>query len=114
MVRIAARVPAFPRDAETSTARSTPCALRSAQPASLKAQGSPASRSTSTICGTDPVGLGPDVNAEMTATQESQARHTLGDAAAIAEHAVWLGDDGQDRAAVEEWRRLFGSRMPRP
>jgi hypothetical protein len=62
----------------------------------------------------DPAGLGPDVNAEMSAVQQATARQALEDAAAIAQHAVWLEDDGQDRAAVEEWRRLFGSRMPRP
>ena len=28
--------------------------------------------------------------------------------------AVWLEDDGQEREAVEEWRKLFNWRMPRP
>ena len=35
-------------------------------------------------------------------------------AAAKAETAIRLEDDNQERAAVEEWRRLFSWRMPRP
>lgn len=62
----------------------------------------------------DPAGLGPDVNAEMTASERKDARLALEEAAAIAAHAVWLEDDGQERAAVEEWRKLFDWRMPRP
>ncbi len=61
----------------------------------------------------DPAGLGPDVN-----TLSASARHTARDAfleaQQIAERAVWLEDDGQERSAVEEWRKLFGWRMPRP
>ena len=62
----------------------------------------------------DPAGLGPDVNSEMDSTERKSAGVALADAAEIAQRAVWLEDDGQDRAAVEEWRRLFGWRMPRP
>lgn len=62
----------------------------------------------------DPAGLGPDVNAEMTTAQQIHVQRALEAAAGTAQRAVWLEDDGQDRAAVEEWRRLFGSRMPRP
>lgn len=62
----------------------------------------------------DPAGIGPDVNIEMSASEASSAASALADAAEIASHAVWLEDDGQERAAVEEWRKLFGSRMPRP
>lgn len=61
----------------------------------------------------DPAGLGPDVNT-MTSTERASARTALADAQLIAERAVWLEDDGQERTAVEEWRRLFGWRMPRP
>lgn len=62
----------------------------------------------------DPAGLGPDVNAEMGDGERRAAGTALADAAEIAERAVWLEDDGQERAAVEQWRKLFGSRMPRP
>jgi hypothetical protein len=50
----------------------------------------------------------------MTANERKGARLALEEAAAIAAHAVWLEDDGQERAAVEEWRKLFDWRMPRP
>jgi hypothetical protein len=61
----------------------------------------------------DPAKLGPNVNT-MTAAQRSAARSKLADVLAIAEEAIRLEDAGQQRAAIEEWRRLFGSRMPRP
>ena len=60
----------------------------------------------------DPAGLGPDVNT-MTSSERSQAAKTLEDALELAEQAIRLEDDGQERAAVEEWRRLFSWRMPR-
>jgi hypothetical protein len=62
----------------------------------------------------DPAGLGPDVNAEMDALASQTAKAALAEAAEVAQRAVWLEDDDQGRAAVEEWRRLFGWRMPRP
>ncbi len=62
----------------------------------------------------DPAGLGPDVNAEMTPTDRTTAREALVRAHEISQRAVWLEDNGQEKAAVEEWRRLFGNRMPRP
>ncbi len=61
----------------------------------------------------DPVGLGPDVNT-MGASKRQVARTELLGAQEIAERAVWLEDNGQERGAVEEWRKLFGWRMPRP
>jgi hypothetical protein len=61
----------------------------------------------------DPAGLGPDVNS-MSLSQRQSAATTLTEAHAIAERAVWMEDNGQERGAVEEWRKLFGSRMPRP
>ena len=61
----------------------------------------------------DPAGLGPDVNT-MNASQQRNASKALDDALVIAENAIRLEDDGQERAAVEEWRRLFSWRMPRP
>ena len=62
----------------------------------------------------DPAGIGPDVNSIMTAGQKAAAATALRGALAIAEAAVDLEDDGQERAAVEQWRKLFGNRMPRP
>lgn len=61
----------------------------------------------------DPAGVGPDVNT-MTACERQQASKALAAALETAERAVYLGDNGQERAAVEAWRELFGWRMPRP
>lgn len=62
----------------------------------------------------DPAEIGPDVNGTWDAADKADAKKVLSEWLAIAERAIWLEDDGQERAAVEEWRRLFGSRMPRP
>lgn len=62
----------------------------------------------------DPAGIGPDVNETMTSAKRQAAAAELGSWLAVAEEAVRLEDDGQERAAVEQWRQLFGSRMPRP
>lgn len=61
----------------------------------------------------DPAKLGPDVNT-MTSSERQTARTALLEAQQIAERAVWLEDNGQERGAVEEWRKLFDWRMPRP
>lgn len=61
----------------------------------------------------DPAQVGPDVNT-MSTSERASARTKLTEALAIAEEAIRLEDDDQHRAAVEEWRRLFGARMPRP
>jgi hypothetical protein len=62
----------------------------------------------------DPAGLGPDVNGTMTAADRGAASDVFGEWLRTAEEAVRLEDDGQERAAVEQWRTLFGARMPRP
>jgi hypothetical protein len=62
----------------------------------------------------DPAGLGPDVNSSMNEGDKRAASERLREAQQIAEDAVQLEDDDAERQAVEEWRRLFGSRMPRP
>lgn len=62
----------------------------------------------------DPAGLGGDVNTVMDTTQKRFAADALRRAQAIAEHAVDLEDDGQGRAAYDEWKKLFGDRMTRP
>jgi SMODS domain-containing protein len=61
----------------------------------------------------DPVGIGPDVNS-MNSGERRKAAEALRAAQQIAESAVWLEDEGKERAAVEEWRKLFDWRMPRP
>lgn len=61
----------------------------------------------------DPAGLGPDINT-MSESERQTARTAFGDAHQIAERAVWMEDNDQERAAVEEWRKLFDWRMPRP
>lgn len=50
----------------------------------------------------------------MTVAARQAAARVLGDWERIATQAVRLEDAGEERDAVEEWRRLFGSRMPRP
>lgn len=62
----------------------------------------------------DPANIGPDVNTQMSHSERESAAQRLRDAQEIAENAVDLQDEGQERAAVEEWRRIFGNRMPRP
>lgn len=62
----------------------------------------------------DPAGIGPDVNTPMSHHERETAAARLREAQEIAENAVDLQDEGQERAAVEEWRRIFGSRMPQP
>lgn len=62
----------------------------------------------------DPAGLGGDVNSVMNATQKRAAAVVLSNARAIAERAVDLEDAGQDRAAYDEWKKLFGNRMTKP
>lgn len=62
----------------------------------------------------DPAKIGPDVNDTMSAYDRRAAADTLRSWQRIAEKAVRLEDDGEEKAAVEEWRKLFGSRMPRP
>ena len=62
----------------------------------------------------DPADLGPDVNSDMTAADMREAARALSDALPIAEEAVRLEDAGREREAVDRWRELFGSRMPKP
>jgi hypothetical protein len=61
----------------------------------------------------DPAKLGPNVNT-LTISERAVAQNALNNALAVAEEAIRLEDDGQERAAVEEWRKLFSWRMPRP
>lgn len=62
----------------------------------------------------DPAGLGPDVNSSMASYEASAAAAKLREAQAIAERASDLADAGNEKAALEEYRKLFGRRMPRP
>ena len=62
----------------------------------------------------DPAGLGPDVDDQMSAHDRATVRTAATEALAIAEEAIYLEDEGRERAAVEKWRELFGERMPRP
>ena len=62
----------------------------------------------------DPAGLGGDVNTVMSRAQKQAAVVALRGAQEIAERAIDLEDDGQERAAYDEWKKLFGNRMTRP
>ena len=61
----------------------------------------------------DPADLGPDVNT-MSKLERDAAAIALAGALTTAEKAIELTADGHERAAVEQWRELFGWRMPRP
>jgi SMODS domain-containing protein len=62
----------------------------------------------------DPAKIGPVVNGTMSPAARTAAAQKLREWQLVAEKAVRLEDAGQERSAVEEWRKLFGSRMPRP
>ena len=62
----------------------------------------------------DPAGLGGDVNTVMSQAQKQAAAAALRSAQETAERAIDLEDDGQERAAYDEWKKLFGNRMTRP
>jgi hypothetical protein len=50
----------------------------------------------------------------MSASQKLVAVDALNQARIIAERAVDLEDEGHERAAFDEWKKLFGNRMTRP
>lgn len=60
----------------------------------------------------DPAGLGPDVNAGMSAARRAEVSATLRRWLVTAEDALLLEAEGRERAAVDKWRDLFGWRMP--
>lgn len=62
----------------------------------------------------DPAGIGPDVNDTMSRSEREAAARVLGEWQRVAEEATRLEGAGKERAAVEEWKSLFGWRMPRP
>lgn len=62
----------------------------------------------------DPAGLGGDVNTVMGPGEKLAAAAALRSAQEIAERGVDLEDDGQEHAAYDEWKKLFGSRITRP
>jgi len=62
----------------------------------------------------DPAGIGPDVNETQSAAERRAAAEVLADWQRVAEEAIRLEDAGEERAAYEKWRSLFGARMPRP
>jgi hypothetical protein len=62
----------------------------------------------------DPAGLGPNVNSSMSAAEAAVAATKLREAQEIAEVAADFADAGKEKAAVDEYKKLFGWRMPRP
>jgi Second Messenger Oligonucleotide or Dinucleotide Synthetase domain len=62
----------------------------------------------------DPAGVGPDVDELLTASDRDVIHRAAAEALAIAEEAIYLEDEGDERQAVEKWREIFHSRMPRP
>jgi predicted nucleotidyltransferase len=62
----------------------------------------------------DPAKIGPNVNETQSAAERQAAAETLAGWQRVAEEAVRLEDAGEERAAYEKWRSLFGARMPRP
>jgi hypothetical protein len=62
----------------------------------------------------DPAGLGPDVNSSMNPPEAAVAASRLREAQSVAETAADFADTGKEKAAVDEYKKLFGWRMPRP
>lgn len=62
----------------------------------------------------DPAAIGPDVDELLTASNRRCIHDAAVYAHSVAEEAVYLEDEGEERKAVEKWREIFGSRMPRP
>lgn len=60
----------------------------------------------------DPAGLGPAVNRALDANARTMLCNTFRAWQLIAETAIDLEADGSHRAAIAEWKKLFGSRMP--
>ncbi len=61
----------------------------------------------------DPAGVGPAVNRGVTVSGRQRAATAFKEWQRQAEAAIDLEDEGNERAAVEAWRDLFGNRMPR-
>lgn len=62
----------------------------------------------------DPANVGPNVDELVTAGDREAIKAAAAAALEIAEEAIFLEDEGEERPAVEKWRELFGNRMPRP
>ena len=62
----------------------------------------------------DPAEVGPQVDELLTVHQRDEMRGAAEHALRLAEEAISLEDEGEERKAVEKWRELFGNRMPRP
>lgn len=62
----------------------------------------------------DPAGLGPALDELFTQVQRQAIRDAAYAAMDAAEEAIYLQDQGEENAAVDKWRELFGNRMPRP
>ncbi|QWF22468.1 hypothetical protein KM427_01580 [Nocardioides sp. LMS-CY] len=60
----------------------------------------------------DPAGLGPDVNGSTQSWERTAHQNAFRSWLAVAEEAILLENEGQERAAVSKWKALFGSRMP--
>lgn len=60
----------------------------------------------------DPAGLGPAVNAGISAYDRGRLADVIRGWQEQAEYALRLGNAGRDSAAIGAWRELFGSRMP--
>lgn len=60
----------------------------------------------------DPAGLGPDVNGSAQSWERTAHQTAFRTWLAVAEAAILLENEGQERAAVAKWKTLFGSRMP--
>lgn len=60
----------------------------------------------------DPAGLGHDINGSAPTWERTAHQDAFRAWLAVAEEAILLGNEGQERAAVTKWKSLFGSRMP--
>lgn len=60
----------------------------------------------------DPAGLGPPVSDSMSVADRGKAAEVLGAASAAVRHAINLGKNGQEGAALKAYRDLFGDLFP--
>jgi len=60
----------------------------------------------------DPAGLGPDVNGDASSWDRTAHQNAFRSWLAVAEEAILLENDSQERPAVSKWKTLFGPRMP--
>lgn len=60
----------------------------------------------------DPAAIGPIVNGSAATWERTKHQNALRKWLQVAEEAIYLENNGQERAGFTKWKSLFGSRMP--